>query len=377
MKRVRVLHLPARAPYARHLVSDGIEIVNAQDNTPPIPRDTTFGWLKNFLEANPDNYNAFDVLHVHTVELTDINTFQEVIEGCVHNNKGLLFTFHDTRPMFSKDIENYNRSLKMIVSTNAVLATLTESARQALSDITNVSMDKIYVIPHGNVLSLDSDLWNRKKPPKESNTNFSIHGGFRPNKSLFPAVLNFAFGMPETEKLKILTRGIGNKEYFENSDVRETLRIASTAKNIHVQFHPFPSDEEIADFVFNSDYAVLPYLWGAHSGQLELAFDLGVSVVATNVGFYEDQCKALKGYVPPPILVDWSDGNEYQYGSRILSGMLVAANGNHKFSPEQRKDFSKFRRSERGQILEKYEILYHEALNRFKLKIQPTPIPEP
>jgi hypothetical protein len=138
MKKVRVLHLPARAPYARHLVSNGIEIVNAPDNTLPIPRDTTFGWVKTFLEKDPDNYNAFDVLHIHTVELTDIQTFQEVIEQCVQNKKGLLFTFHDTRPMFSRDIESYAQSLKILASANTVLVTLTESGRSVLSDIVGI-----------------------------------------------------------------------------------------------------------------------------------------------------------------------------------------------------------------------------------------------
>lgn len=135
MKKVRVLHLPARAPYARHLTSDGIEIVNAPDNMPPIPRDTTFGWLKTFLERDPGNCNAFDVLHIHTVELTDIKTFQDVVEQCVENKKGILFTFHDTRPMFSRDIENYTQSLKILASANAVLTTLTQSAKRVLSEI--------------------------------------------------------------------------------------------------------------------------------------------------------------------------------------------------------------------------------------------------
>ena len=211
---------------------------------------------------------------------------------------------------------------------------------------------------------MDIELWLRPRPQGPISKVFSIHGGFRPNKSIFPAVLNFAFGLDNTNaKLEMLTRGIGNKEFFESQDVRESIRIASASDKINVHFHPFPSDQEIAEFVFASNAIILPYLWGAHSGQMELAFDLGVPVIATNVGHYDEQYNFIKGYVPEPIWIDWNDGNEYQYGSRILAAMLQAYESNFMPSLAQRSEFLNFRKSERETILDIHHNLYYEAWN--------------
>ena len=111
-KKVKVLHIPARAPYARHLVSDQIEIVNGDDNSTAIPRDTTFGWLKNFVSEDERSWQEFDVLHVHTVELTDLDTFSSVLELCGQKHKGILFTFHDTSQCFLKTWKVSKRASK-------------------------------------------------------------------------------------------------------------------------------------------------------------------------------------------------------------------------------------------------------------------------
>ena len=65
---------------------------NGDDNSTAIPRDTTFGWFKNFVSEDEGNWQTFDVLHVHTVELTDLDTFSSVLELCGQKHKGILFT---------------------------------------------------------------------------------------------------------------------------------------------------------------------------------------------------------------------------------------------------------------------------------------------
>lgn len=370
---MRVLHLSARAPFARNIASPDIQIVNGETNSHAIPRDTTFQWLKNFLKSQENAYKSFDVLHIHTVELSDFQTFQETLELCTKNKKGILFTYHDTRPMFSHDLENFYKSLKTLHSCKAIFTTLTNGARSQLAKDTDIPESEIYVISHGNVLPLDSTLWltTSDSSPKLSHI-FSIHGGFRPNKNIFPAVLNFVFGLADkSARLDILTRGIGSKEYSESQDVRETLNLSSKSPNVRISFHPFPSDHEIAQFVLKSDTILLPYLWGAHSGQLELAFDLGVGAVATNVGFYKEQYQMMPSYVAEPSWVDWTDGNEYQYGSRFLQGLLEQINVT-RTAFEQRQDFYAFRREERVQILERYLEYYNEACLRQQTKSENT-----
>ncbi len=142
---MRVLHLSARAPFARHIHSSGIEIVNGLDNSQMVPRDTTFKWLNQFLKTVQGAYDCFDVLHIHTVELLDFSIFEETLDLCVKARKGLLFTYHDTHPMFSKDTESFKNCLNALSSYNAVFTTLTNSARNILSAEIGISLEQICV----------------------------------------------------------------------------------------------------------------------------------------------------------------------------------------------------------------------------------------
>lgn len=363
MHKMRVIHLSARAPFARNIISDKIEILNGTDNNSDIPRDVTYAWLENFFTNSQDKaVKIFDVLHLHTVELSDFETFKRSLEKAKSLKKGILFTYHDTDPMFSSDSDDYTKRLRFLASIETEFTTLTQTARENLVSKVGISIEKIKVIPHGNVLPLDSPLWetDRKLSDKIS---FSIHGGFRPNKDIFTSVLNFNLGISKDScELSILTRGVSNKEYFSSVDVQETVRLAQQASNIQLKLHPFPSDLDIAEFVSNSDVAIMPYKWGTHSGQLELAFDLGILSVITDVGAYKDQYKLLQKYVPEPHWVNWSDGAVYEYGSRILSSMQNAAE-NISFSPSlvQRQEFHEYRKQERSYICSEYLKAYKKS----------------
>ena len=48
-------------------------------------------------------------------------------------------------------------------------------------------------------------------------------------------------------------------------------------------------DEALAGVFCESHVCMLPYLWGTHSGQVELSRDCGCYPVISNVGFYREQ----------------------------------------------------------------------------------------
>ena len=309
---MRILHVPARTPYARRLVGNEITIVNGQTNDAPIPRDASLQWL-----IRTNDFSSFDVLHLHSIELVDLKTLKNALKQCKTYRKGVVFTAHDVSPMFSDDQKEYGKALKVILNAGALITTLTPSAANYISEKYRIPAEKIVVIPHGNVLPLDDPRWSKQSGAQDSLRKiFSIHGGFRP------------LGMKnKNAELRMLTRGISEIEFNANADARETIRVVRSSDNVDLRLIPFPSDNEIADFVQNSDIVLMPYKWGTHSGQLELAFDLGLPTVITDVGFYRDQYSMVpSAQVIKPIWVNWTDSNEYQYGSRLLEGILQVVN---------------------------------------------------
>jgi glycosyltransferase involved in cell wall biosynthesis len=317
-----VAHLPARTPYARKLAGGSLVIVNNTTTTHAglVPQDMSFRWLRD-----QPSFDFFDVLHVHSLELAADDDIEAVLDRCDREGKQVVCTIHDVTPMFNPDQDVYARQLRGLADRKIALITLTEGAagvlRQALGDQQHVT-----VLPHGHVLPLHDPRW--QSPPRRSEpgrpTRFAMYGGFRPNRRMFPVVVNLLFGnLGDPATISILTRAVSPVELDTNRDLGSVVNAAlARPEQVNLRLSPFPSDHEIADFLLAADVLVLPYLWGTHSGQLELAFDLGIVPVVANVGYLREQWQRYEGIVPEPIWFDWTD--DYQQGARILAALQDA-----------------------------------------------------
>lgn len=122
---------------------------------------------------------------------------------------------------------------------------------------------------------------------------------------------------------------------------------------------PFPSDEDVTASAADADCLVLPYRWASHSGQLELAFDVGALPVASRAGFLPDQVMVHNGLVDRPVWFDWSDGAEQAYGARLLTAMESAhAAIQSGWHPRDLGRFDKYRRQEHVSVLTAHRALY-------------------
>ena len=351
---IRVIHLPARTPYARLITSPNILILNDKS----FPRDLSFEWL--YININ-NIIKDFDILHIHSIELAPIDKIKDVCQKLIENKKGIIFTIHDTAPMFSKDKNSFYDIHNFLNTCGVKFVTLTNSAKSDICAQTFLKEEDIRLIPHGNVLDFNSPLWNKEKS-KSDDVIFSMHGGFRENKNYLSVIINFEFGLPENTKLNFLTRGISDIEFRSNSDIEKILYLASVQKKIQLQIMPHPTDDQVVSFTDNSDAIVMPYKWGSHSGQLELAFDLGLKSIITDVGFYYDQYQNCKNIAFEPELVNWSDGLNYQYGNRMLGALLNTYNKRDEKPLISRKEIKEFRLTERKYILDKYFELYQASI---------------
>jgi hypothetical protein len=360
---MRILHIPARTPYARKLNSEDFSVVNQTTiDDREIPRDASFEWLNN-----QRNFDFFDILHIHSVELTSTETIQQVLDRCQRTKKGIVFTIHDVRPMFSTDQKKYNKTLKIIAKTGARLITLTCGAQMEIVKTLNIEPLSVNVIPHGFVLPPKDDRWQRQKKIESSVCSFGMYGGFRPNREILTPAINIAYGIFEKEiNLTFLTRAISPIEIFNNEEVNKFVELALLKNHITLRLYPFPSDDQIFDFMSEIDILIMAYRWGTHSGQLELAFDLGVIPIISNVGYYYDQYEIHKDFVRKPIIFNWSDGQQFNYGSRLMEALFLGYQRFNEQGSYRSPKFHQHRIQEHKNILSSYDKEYQLAVSQFR-----------
>jgi glycosyltransferase involved in cell wall biosynthesis len=353
-----VAHLPARTPYARKLAGGGLTIVNSTSTpqAPAVPQDMSFRWLRE-----QPSFDFFDVLHVHSVELAADQDIEAVLDRCERDGKRVVCTIHDVTPMFSSDEAAYAEQLRMLADRKISLITLTEGAATALRHALG-PQHPVTVVPHGQVLPLDDPRWRtqRAHPDGDSPTRFAMYGGFRPNRYMFPVVANLLFGtLSRPASVSILTRAVSPVELDTNRDLGAVINAAlARPERVDLRLSPFPHDDEIADFLLSADALVLPYRWGTHSGQLELAFDLGIVPVVADVGYLREQWQRYEGVVPEPIWFDWTD--DYQQGTRILAALQHAIHRQHEWAAP-RHDLHALRTAEHQATLTAHHRLYTET----------------
>jgi hypothetical protein len=285
---IRVAHLPARTPYARKLRGPGIAVVNEHGTADgdTVPRDMSFGWL----DARCD-LGFFDVLHVHSLELADDSVVVRVLDRCLGAGKRVVVTVHDVEAMFGTVDDGYRDLLRQVTGRGIPLVTLTDAAADRIAGLVG-TRHKLIVLPHGYVVNPDDPRFGGAGSGAADGVVYAMYGGFRPNRLMYPVCANVMFGTPVRDRLRILTRALSPVELSVASDADQVLGYARhPGDKIDLRLRPFPSDEEIAAFLTESDVLVMPYLWGSHSGQLEMAFDLGLVPVIANTGFFREQWK--------------------------------------------------------------------------------------
>lgn len=350
-------HLPARTPYARKLAGGSLAIVNNTTTATAglVPQDMSFRWLRE-----QPSFDFFDVLHVHSLELAATDDIQAVLDRCDRHGKQVVCTIHDVTPMFTADETEYIRQLRDLADRKSALITLTDGAAGALRHVLG-DQQPVTVLPHGHVLPLNDPRWHipRRAAEPGRSTRFAMYGGFRPNRSIYPVLVNLLFGNiggPAT--LSILTRAVSPIELGANAELAAVVNAALTRpEQIDLRMSPFPDDDEIADFLLTADALVLPYSWGTHSGQLELAFDLGIVPVVSEVGYLREQWQRYEGVVPEPIWFDWVD--DYQQGARILTAMRDAVRRQEEWVTS-RHALRDLRAAEHDAVIAEHRRLYAE-----------------
>jgi hypothetical protein len=356
MEDVRIAHVPARGAYARKLETDGISIANGLGG---VPVDLTFARL------GAARAHDFDVLHVQTVEFATEAEIARALDGCAARGQGVVATIHDLTPCFEPAGVGFERKVDLVCTRASTVVTLTTGAADELrrSFAGRPWLARLEVIPHGRVVRPASIRRDTRAPG--DTVRYGLFGSFRPSRDTWTAIVNWYYVLEdEPATLTLLTRAFDpDRAHDPSLRMAEILDFAHARRDrIAVRMRPYPTDAEVADFMREIDVLLLPYTFGSHSGQLELAFDCGVLPLAGDVGFLREQAAAAAPYVHrEPIWFDWSDGAQRSYGGRFARALLEAdarVRGAPGWDP---RALDTWRSAQHDEILDAYARIYAAA----------------
>lgn len=359
-RRLRVAHLPARTPYARKLSGDEFTIINGTriaSSGEVIPDALSTEWI---LDHRPLDW--LDVVHLHHLEFEDEHMLERLLTACEEANVRVVYTVHDLTAMFGAN-EDLHRRTRLVHAARAGLVCLTEGSATELIGILGEDT-KAWLAPHGYVV--DPETVASLDPPAAGDVRrYLMYGALRPNRDHLSTIVNWSLHTRATnDRLHLLMRGLSSAHMADTSQhVMDLVHLAGADPRIEITMRGYPTDADIVTAGACADVLVLPYLWGTHSGQLELAFDLALFPLVSDVGHLRAQHAAHQdtGLVDEPEWFDWSTGNPYAFGERFVTALEHTAERlNTRQQRADRRAFADYRRTEHAQVLAVYAAAYQE-----------------
>lgn len=225
------------------------------------------------------SWEFFDALHMHTVELATHDDIEQVALRAGREGKRLVFTAHDLVPNIETDRAAFDRKTTLTGRHAAAVATLTDTAAQRLARHISLPESSVRVVPHGAALPLPligSDA---------SGDGVAVFGALRPNRDLVALVRAWRTLPKPRPPLRVLVRSLTQEDRQRYGTVLvelEQVRRIEPGLTITTTAEVVPP-AELAFWCQRSAVLALPYRRITHSGQLELARDLGLRAIAPDV----------------------------------------------------------------------------------------------
>lgn len=303
----RVASVPAGHPYVEHLGS--LDVVRLPD--PPVRgEDGSTRWWpprmldEEWLRAHADE---FDILHVHFgFESFSPEHLAGAMRAVHAAGKGFVLTVHDLRnPHIADERVQLDRLDVLVPAADAVI-TLTQGAADVIAARWG---RRAVVIPHPHIVPLD----RLPEPDRPRRTPGAPQRVGLHLKSLRANV--DALGALDALAELHSRRGAGVRNTaVENSVVDSTMADSIVVENVVTLHHDARDDavearltqlsnagaarvirhdpmdnETLHTHVRSLDVSLMAYAWGTHSGWIEMCHDLGVRIVAPDLGFYREQ----------------------------------------------------------------------------------------
>lgn len=291
---LRILHLPLNTAYVRKLSLPGsftLQNGHALPDGELLPELLTFDWLCKHAKQD-DVWSAFDVLHIHFgYEFEPRARVEEALALCKSHGRAIVFTCHDVTSVHGTAQDVYSDWLALLCRASDAVLTLTFAAQRALSALLGAGAPPILVASHGYIRPPEAAPFPPERGPSAPPL-LTLFGAPRANRSLEEILPPLRRRLLETGKarLRLLLRDVlWVKREAQNEEWAQRCAELAGDTGVEVIRRTYYDDEELARLLGGGDALLLPYTSGNHSGQMELALDLGLVPVATDVGFLRAQ----------------------------------------------------------------------------------------
>jgi hypothetical protein len=256
--------------------------------------------------------------------------------------------------------EEFQARMELVCRSGATWIGLTRASVESLQEQLP-DLDQVTLIPHGFVVHPD-ELAGRSRVGGDEPSRaprYLLYGALRPNRDYLSTIANWSLSVTDpAARLDVLLRAFSPSD-FQRHDVPALLAIMKSDARIKKAMRAYPTDSEVATAGMNADALLLPYLFGSHSGQLELAFDLNLLPVCSSVGYFKDQYHIHKGLVGEPVWFDWSDVHPFLFGEKFVAALESVhtrlASGERR---RPSKDFLDYRRQEYEHFINAHYAIY-------------------
>ncbi|MFH1472922.1 MAG: glycosyltransferase [bacterium] len=288
---IKILSFPSRHPYmAKFHGEGGLEFVN-----PETDYFNGYGGHANIdyiQKTHPPE--SYDIVHIHfSFDKLPIHDLESLLNYFKRCRKPIIWTCHSRESQRERHIGG-GEYQKLLYTKADQIITLTNGCKDWVKN--NLGSEKnISVIPHGYIINPKSVTKYRNDLRKKKEENFIfLAGELRKNKEIIQSIINFLQCDKLIKcKLTVLFKpfAVYSDHDFEIFDERNLKfwNLVNSSERINIISLSEISNDLLYSNFLKSHVCLLPYLWGTHSGQIELSRDSMCQVVVSDVGFYKEQ----------------------------------------------------------------------------------------
>ncbi|PSK96179.1 glycosyltransferase involved in cell wall biosynthesis [Murinocardiopsis flavida] len=341
MTRIRVLHIPSHIAYVHKLHSHLYSPVTAPGSAP-----FTIDQLLKL-----DDWRFFDVLHLHTVELASIEQVRLLSARLRAQCKGLVFTAHDLAPNIEADGKAFQQKMRLAMRLAHTVITLTTAAVERINRTADQPRS-LCCLPHGSA----------GRPAGSANNAPGIlaFGALRPNRDFGALVRAWRTLDPvQRPPLRLLLRSVGPADVARNRALLTELQTAVREEpdcTVAVT-DTMVAPDELATWCAQGSVLALPYRHITHSGQLELARDLGLAAVAPDAATVRAQLTDTGDETTPVV---WARASALASPGEY-AGLLRRAIAVERNDPFDHTGWQAYREREHRELLDAHARIYKDA----------------
>jgi len=284
--KIKVLSLPSRHPYMSKFHGDKIIFVNPHTDYFSEGKCTS----KHIHKHHPPT--SYHIAHFHfSFDKISVKELEEILIYFKKIKKPIVWTCHSRE---NQRIKNYGKGKyqELLFKYADQIISPTYGCKNWIEKNFGKHKRDIVVIPMGYMANPKDIKRIQKKIKKNKNLFTFLIGDFRENKETVQSIINFLQCSDLiSNNLQLIFKPINIRDKYGSGLKTEKLVFFSLLQNSRIKSISLPNIENdlLIELFLKSHAIILPYKWGTHSGQIELAKDCGCHVVVSDVGFYKEQ----------------------------------------------------------------------------------------